>query len=78
MAGDGLERLDGDGDLDHATPRLIGTTWSAISPRCRACSSDSHNLVLGRGAITVTLESVDDLPLLRVQALIWLRRHGRA
>ena len=38
--GDGLVRLDGDRDLDHATPRLIGTPLSAICPRARACSSD--------------------------------------
>src|ERR1700722_8738754 len=38
--GDGLVHLDGDGDLDHATPRLIGTTLSSIWPRARACSND--------------------------------------
>ena len=76
--GDGLVRLDGDRDLDHATPRLIGTPLSAICPRARACSSDRLISSRRQRPTTAAFQRRDDLPLLGVQALIWLRRHGRA
>ena len=37
--GDGLERLDGDRDADHAAPRLIGTTFESAPDR-NAAQSD--------------------------------------
>jgi hypothetical protein len=72
---DGVVRLDGDGDADHAAPhhRAVGDL-----PQMSRLLQRQVDLLLCQRTAIAALQSVDDLLPLRVQALIWLRRHGRA
>ena len=76
--GNPVQRLEGDSDLDHAAPRLIGTTLSAISAQSPRLLKRQVDLFWRQRPTTAAFQRRDDLALLGVQALIWLRRHGRA